>query len=158
MNVTLTPTEVRIASLVGIERNIGAIERGLKLRYGQSRHAVWANDFTGALGEIAVAKLLGLYPKLEGIPGHQGDLAGGIEIRTTGTGHLILHPGDPDDRPFVMVSGTAPHLSVHGWLLGEDGKQACYWGDHAHNGRPAYWVPAALLNPMETLPRPDKAP
>jgi hypothetical protein len=151
--VKLTRTEVRIASLVGVERNIGAIDRGYKPRYGQSAAAVWSNHFAGALGEIAVAKLLDLYPKLEGDPGYQGDLSSDIEIRTTGTGHLILHPGDPDDRPFVMVSGAAPRLSVNGWLLGAEGKLPCYWRDNGNGRPPAYFVPASVLHPMETLPR-----
>jgi hypothetical protein len=71
---------------------------------------------------------------------------GNVQVRST-SGHrncLILHKTDPDDKAFVLVTGTAPNFVLRGWIWGRDGKNEEYWRDPV-GGRPAYFVPQSAL-------------
>lgn len=59
-----------------------------------------------------------------------------------------MHRTDPDDRPFVLVTGVAPKFVLRGWIWGRDGKLEKYWGERNNNGRPAFFVPQSALQPM----------
>ena len=52
----------------------------------------------------------------------------------------------------AVVDLGARRVRIPGWILGRDGKRDEYW--ETVNGRSAYWVPQAALNPdLGDLPR-----
>jgi hypothetical protein len=146
--VILTDSEMHIAATVGALRQIENIFKGRQHAYAGPRDASWQMHIEGAAGEQAFAKWSGRYWN-----GNLGDLdaddVGHVQVRTTGRpdGRLILHPLDPDDRPFVLVTGISPRFVLRGWIRGSDGKQQQWWRDPV-GGRPAYFVPQSALRPM----------
>jgi len=155
--VKLTYTEIRVASNIATERNIGNLANGREPIAGQPPNAIWGDHFTGVCGELAVAKYLGLYPNMDDEPNHLGDV-GWLEVRTTRKPEnrcLLLRPGEADpNRPYVLVLGIPPNLLLAGWLFGREAMQPKYRG--APNGRnPCFMVPPEELHPMARLPWAD---
>lgn len=151
IEITLTASEIRMAATVGIERQMSALKRNLKNANGYNGKDVWDKHIKGALGELAVAKHLGVF--------YRGDVdtfkkpdVGAFQIRYTQMDPpaLIIRPGDNDDEKFICVTGDAPTLQVHGWILAKEGKNKKW--SKAPNGRPpAYFIPLDQLHPMETI-------
>lgn len=152
-DVTLSGYEMLLAGQAGVMRQVEAIRRGRKDAYGFKGDA-WGVHIEGAGGELAVAKLVGAYWNAcvrnpDELPGDVGN----YEVRTPSrpNSRLIVHPQDPDDRPFVLVTGTMPNYTIHGYILGSDAKQQQWWEDPV-GGRPAYFVPQSALLPMSQEP------
>ncbi len=106
-----------------INRGIGS---GGGYGYAGNQSFNVAVDVLGDLGEIAVARFLGVESRSPNDgPDYDGDLSNGDEVRTTGWphGHLIIHPEDPDDRVFWLVLADPPRFEIAGWCLGADGKR-----------------------------------
>lgn len=143
--VSLTPAEILSAAHTGIMRQTQNLKRNRKPAYGATNATDWQWHVEGALGECAVAKALGLY-----WTGNLGNLratdVGRYQVRTRSRHDydLILHPEDPDDDVYFLVTGLNGRYRIHGWILGRDGKRDEYWSDPA-GGRPAYFVPQAAL-------------
>lgn len=152
VNVILNSAEILLGAQVGIMRQIYNLKKGYNERYGANSKNAWQNHIEGALGELAVAKTLGIY-----YPVQVGDLGAGdigkLEVRTTpyANGSLRLHRADKDGRVFVLVTGLNGAYKVRGWMLAKLGKDECWWGEMV-KGRPAFWVPQDQLNPIHTLP------
>lgn len=154
--VVLLPHEMAIASHVACMRQIENLEAGRKDAYGaQADAAGWGLHIIGACGEMAVAKLLNVYwngslgnLKADDVGKHQ------VRTRTLHTYDLLVHPEDPDDRVFILVTGLPPKFRVHGWTMGWMGKLPEYWKDPA-GGRPAFFIPKGRLCPIEQLMRKD---
>lgn len=155
MNIKLNRTEFFHAATVGIIRNIQNLTKGHKQLYGAKEEDGWKMNIQGACGESAVAKMLNIY-----YSGNIGNLKAcdvnnkdrNIEVRTATKDHyrLILHPKDPDESIFVLVTGLAPKFSIKGWLFAKEAKQEKYWQDTG-NGRPAYFVPQNDLKDIQSL-------
>lgn len=164
MIVLLDEGECELAALAGGQRRLRSIRYGLRSRYGHNGDA-WKTDVTGVGAEMAVAKLISGYPS--GL-GQAGDV-GRIEVRSTEhrRGALILHPADPDDRPFVLVivlgfervarevmgrrlAVIQGRFDVVGWVMGGLGKRDEWWAD-PQGGRPAWFVPQSALNPIDPV-------
>jgi hypothetical protein len=151
--VQLSAPELFQCALVGVMRQCLNIKHGRDRRpaYGAPTDQSWNLHVEGAAGECAVAKHLGLY-----WTGNIGDLraddVGTIQVRTRRRHDydLLLHPEDPDDRVFILVTGRAPSFQIHGWIRAVDGKQKGWWKDPAGD-RPAYFVPQSALRPMNEL-------
>jgi hypothetical protein len=158
IKVSLLPHELHIASMIAVMRQIMNLEDGRRDAYGAKNDASgWGLHIQGACGEMAVAKTLNRYWN-----GALGDLkasdVGRYQVRTR-TSHsydLIVHPSDPDDSAFILVTGVPPHFQVHGWMLGWAAKLECFWNDPA-GGRPAFFVPKKHLVPIEDLIEASKA-
>lgn len=150
--VTLTTHEIRAAAQAGVDRRIVSATR-LDPRYGASREDPWGLDIIGALGELVVAKVFDRFPFPDGVegPDYSGDLGRQYEVRSTTrpNGALIVHKGDPDKRPFILVRGQVPTFEIAGWLLGGQAKRTEWW--RTDTGRPAYFAPADALAPIRTL-------
>lgn len=102
--------------------------------------------------ELAVAVFLDVYwDPIADRPHKQGDV-GNVDVRSTPRrdGRLILHAGDVDDRPYVLVVGEGLERYLIGWITGRDGKRRAWWTDPG-TGRPAFFVPQAALWPMSQL-------
>jgi len=149
VEVTLDPHEFLYAAMVGVTRQIGNLRGRRQNRYGAEHEDPWRLHIEGACGEMAVARHLGRY--WSGALGNlkAADIGIGVQVRTRSQPDydLILHPEDPDDDAFVLVTGCAPRFTLRGWIYGRDGKDDRWWQDPA-GGRPAYFVPQSVLRPM----------
>ena len=148
--VRLSPAEMMHAAMVGIMRQITNLRDGRQDAHGFNGTG-WSEHIEGAAGEMAVAKALGHY--WSGNHGRlRADDVGRLQVRTRSRSDydLIVHDTDSDDRAFVLVRGKAPEFEVVGWIWGRDAKNPSHWADPA-GGRPAYFVPAAELRPLEEL-------
>lgn len=151
----MTQAEWLYAATRGIERQIDDLLRGRKPRHmaveKQATEGWWWN-INGACGEQVVAKWLGV--SWDGAFGNfrAADVGGIVEVRTT-TRHdypLALHPSDPDDAPFILVTGLGPRWRIQGFLRGSKGKRPEWYHDRpppagVPTGRPAFWVPQVEL-------------
>ena len=149
--VTLTPAELMQAALVGVMREVQNRKAGRSHAWGGDAAEGWSYHVDGACGECAVAKLLGRFWS-----GAVGDLTaddvGPLQVRATShsEGRLILHPRDPDNRAFVLVTGRAPDLTVRGWIPAKEAKRREWWADPTGK-RPAFFVPIGALADMALL-------
>jgi hypothetical protein len=150
--IRLSEAEMLTAAIVGARRQAENLAKGRLDAHGARKANGWQLHIEGACGEMAFAKYADRY-----WTGNLGDLdaddVGRWQVRTRSehSFDLILHRTDPDDRAFVLVTGTAPVYVIRGWIMGRDGKREEYWSDPARN-RPAFFVPQAALHPMEASP------
>lgn len=148
MMLNLNNDEMLTGALQGIIRQLEAMRRGAHDYHGaKSQKDGWQIAIEGALGEMAVAKMLDVFWTAGG---HGQPDVGDVDVRTTWRedGHLILHPHDHDDRRFYLVTGSQGEYHVRGWIYGRDGKNPSFWRDPA-GGRPAYFVPQIALNRVD---------
>jgi hypothetical protein len=153
--VTLTSWEMMMGAQAGVMRRVENIQHGAQHKHGGERKGNdWQLAIEGALGEMALAKYLGLYWSGKGrYRAHDVGGVGpgsplGYEVRTRSREDydLILHPEDPDDRIVWLVVGKSGAYTVKGWIKAGDGKKDEYWKDPAGD-RPAYFVPQNVLRP-----------
>lgn len=155
MIVTLTVSEYGRAIFTGYERWSESVRssRGDLIRdrgWVVGLHA----HVNGAVGELAVAKLLGIYPVLSvcQFSGMAADLGKNIEVRhrTKREYELMVRDKDPGDRKYVLTRGEPPEIDVVGWMWGDDAKQDKYRANHGGFGE-AYFVCDEDLYPVETI-------
>jgi hypothetical protein len=148
--VRLTWHEAAMASHIGQLRHLSAIKAGKLDCHGYDGEG-WSEHCEGACGELALAKLLGVYWdgsvdtwKAHDLPGLQ------VRTRSKHSYELIVRPNDDDAAKWVLVTGRCPSYLVRGWLCGSDAKRPEWL--RAYGGRPAaYFVPHAALRPVEDL-------
>jgi len=143
--IMLSSAEMLQGAMVGVMRQVQNLKAGRKHRHGGSADAGWQMNIEGALGEMALAKHLDVYTGGTGVI--RGPDVGECDVRTTSgaNNRLILHPDDPDDRVFWLLTGANGQYQVRGNILGAEGKQQKWWKDPV-GGRPAYFVPQGELN------------
>jgi len=113
----------------------------------------------GAIGEIAFAKWLGVYPSfgVRQFSGMMADIENGckyeIRHRSDRKHALILRENDPPDRVYVLTRGKPPKVEVAGWCWGSEfaGRVdlVANWGGHGT----ALFIESDLLHDMNSLPR-----
>jgi hypothetical protein len=156
VEIRMETGQVVDAVSVAALRRMASRSAGLKHKYGAQDEDGWAMDCEGACAELAASLATGV-PWQRGVNTfkREGDV-GPYEVRHSTThGHrLILREGDPDERAYILVTGQAPNMVVHGWITGAEGKRIGEW--KGPNGRAlACFVAARLLRPIETLPELD---
>lgn len=149
--VQLSLAEITSTAVAGVMRQVSAIKHSRKQRHGCK--GSWGVHIEGVLGELAVAKALNRYWSGNRLAPATGDVGEGIEVRTTAheNGRLILHPTDPGESVFILVTGKDGLYRLRGWIYGKDGKDERYWSDVAGNGRWAFFVPQGDLRPLSEL-------
>lgn len=153
--VTLSWDELRLAAVVGVERQLAAMRLARPEIYGwDANRDRWGTHIEAAAAEMAFAKHRGNYwlPLAEDPAKLDGDV-GKAQIRSTQRpdGSLLLHARDADDAPFILLTGTAPTFVIAGWIWGRDGKHEKWWRETDRNGRrlrPAFFVPQQALKPV----------
>lgn len=153
VTVRLEWYELQQAAIVGINRRIKALHAGGKETHGFDGDRAWTVDIEGAAGELAVAKVLGVYWSGSINTFKFGADVGHLQVRTMGKEHygLLIRPNDDDAAIFVLVVGRAPQFRVVGFIRGIDAKKQ-EWFQSFGNGRPAaYFVPQDRLEPIENL-------
>jgi len=144
--IQLTPSEIMQAATIGVMRSAVSIQKGYKHNYGAHDKDTWQISIEGALGECALAKHLDIYWRGMGIV--RGADVGDQDVRTAwrDNSHLIIHPDDPDNRKFWLLTGLNGKYTVRGWIWAKDAKKQEYWKDMQGTNRPAYFVPQSALN------------
>lgn len=151
-DVTLSWYEAAMASHVGWMRQLKAMMAGKQDSHGYDGEG-WSEHIEGACGEMAVAKLLGIFWDGSVNTWKANDLPG-LQVRTRSRHDydLIVRPGDDDESTWVLITGRCPAYCVRGWIEGRNAKRPEWLANHAGR-QPAYFVPANQLNPMDELPR-----
>jgi hypothetical protein len=129
--VTLTPEEIQVASHVGIRRLLVAKQK--KRRPGNPGHQhtgsewKWVEDIEGAIGELAVAKYLGLYfPGFrDGLDTVEGDVAGIdvkalCEFRGFACRLIVSVPKGKADQVYLLTQRRNFTAYLCGWALEGD--------------------------------------
>lgn len=140
----LSYDEIVQGSIAGILRQLENLRDKRKAAHGCGSENDWQIHIEGCLGEMALAKHLGVYWSKGSF---RGDDVQNLQVRTRSrhTYDLILHRDDPDDKRFYLVTGVNGRYQIHGWILGRTGKQEKFWSDPA-KGRPAFFVPKSELS------------
>jgi len=144
IHVHLNEPELLIAGLEGVRRTISQLGRPGRRDYDGCR---WCISIDGNAAEMAVAKVIDRYWTPTTVDQRHGGDVGGLEIRSTqrSDGSLILHPDDPNDREFVLVTGRAPDLTIVGTISAENGKRREFWREPPVVRHGAFFVPQAAL-------------
>lgn len=152
MIYTLSPYELALGAHVGMQRQIESLSRGLRDQHGARAEMGWQLHIEGAIGELVVAKHLGIFWDGSVNTFKLPDLGRQVQVRTRSKDHydLIVRTNDQDDDLFVLVTGVAPTYCVRGCIWGRHAKQLHFWA--CHGGREGAWfVPQSHLAPL--LPR-----
>ena len=148
---TLTHAEMHRVAMVGVMRNLGALEAGRTHRHRYQGDG-WSNHILGAAGEFCVARWAGILwrPALDADEGHPD--VGAYHVRTTAHagGRLIVYRDDQDAALFVLVTGQLPRFRLAGWAYGDEAKDPRWWDNTVRS--PTFMVPQAHLRPMGTCP------
>jgi hypothetical protein len=158
--VTLTNYEMRHAAMVGVTRHIASRATGkanLRGLNAKDVAEVWFVDLIGAMGEMAFAKVAGLYwPGSVNVGKFEADIPPDFQVRTAREhSHcLIVREDDPPEFRYALVTGTGPEFIVQGYICGHEAKQRQFFEDRGGRGKPAYWIPQDQLTPAnEELPK-----
>lgn len=152
IKVMLTPSEIMSGAIVGVMRQVQNINKGRVPAHGSGNENDWQLHIEGALGEMAVAKALGIYWS-----GSLGNLShpdvGLLQVRTRSKHgwSLILHKEDNDDDIFVLAAGVNGSYTLDGWIYARDGKVEKNWKDLSKKNRWAYFVDKKELNDISEL-------
>lgn len=146
-SVHLAHHEVRMAAMVGLNRQLAGMRDNRQHKYGMNPEDGWRAHIEGACGELAVAKFLGRYwdgsvDTFKSVP----DLAD-AEIRTRSRHDydLLIRKDDDPTRVYIHVTGRAPKFHVRGWIRGADAQREEWWHNHG-NREWAWFVPADALH------------
>jgi hypothetical protein len=159
--VRLTDEEIALADDAARLRQENADRQRIGDAHGYTGDGLAAH-VQGARAEVAVARFLDVEWTAAAVPEfRQVEFdVGHLQVRSTPrpNGRLIVHPGDPDNQPFVLVrSHRDPVFVLVGWVYGEEAKQRAWWTAPA-SGRPCYLVPNERLRAMAFLPAADDGP
>lgn len=145
--VRLTPAMIALARDVGREtdefsRSVKAVRRS-----GQPDHATPADNFLGALGEIAVAKQCGI-PYVRHIGDYKAKDVGMLQVRSIRRAHhrLVIQFRDLPDDPFILVYCQADEgvAAIQGWAFGREAMYRRFIASY-RDGGDAYFLPRARL-------------
>ena len=161
LSINLSPSEIQVAALVGLQRQIREIQKNgqyilqkYKEKYNHpGKSGLWSNAIEGALGEFAVAKALNQYPT--GMESHWAiDVGTGIEVRTRKNPdhQLFLKPSDKPGFVYVLVCGSFGSYHIKGWIHSDEVFMRSEW-HHDNSGKTSkcFWVPDSALNPISDL-------
>lgn len=151
IEIALDWYEVHLAAVVGTRRQIEALRNGNPDKHGYEGSG-WELHIEGAAAELALAKVLGRYWNGAINTFKDGGDVGPtlqVRLRTKHYYDLLIRPDDPDEKAFVLVTGTCPEFRVHGWMWGADAKRQEWL--QTHGNRPAaYFVPKDALRAISS--------
>lgn len=151
--ITLTWTEMMVASYVGSARNVQSLKQNWEPAAGVGTSNTWTPNVEGAAGEMAVAKALGVY--WQPIVGNNlADDVGPYQVRTNISrkhDDLCLRPKDRADRIYISVLSFAPEFHILGWIDGESGKDQKWYRDGTIGRPKCFYVPKDALRAMRDL-------
>lgn len=150
--ITLSPTEVEIAKVVGFRRwEIASVHARPTAR--DFTGDLLANDVESVAAEMAVAKALNLYPEWSPTEGevptfdlkHNGHK---LDVKSTKhpNGNLLI-PNPLDDNTYVLTRGKSPTFEIVGCMPGNMVKKVGIYTDQVYI--PCWTVPSSKLYPLE---------
>ena len=147
MKVELNTQEIRVALMVGVERQIEDIEKRKQSFKGESQAMAWQRHIEGALSECALAKHFNVYWNKRPYP--LPDVYE-YEVRSTPylSGVLPIIPEDKDDRKYFLLTGINGSYTIRGWLYGKDCKKPEWWRSLDGKRPPCYCVPQSALKSL----------
>lgn len=146
--VKLTYAEVQAAALTGVQRHVESLKAGHQNRYAANKDNAWQLDIQGALGEMAVAKALGIFWS-HSVNAFKAPDVGTLHVRssTNADAPLIVRPGDDQAAAFVLVTGSDNVWTVHGWIRASAARRDEWRGNPGGYGE-AWFVPQQALTPL----------
>lgn len=152
MEVTLEWYEYELAAQVGLRRQLESIKQGLQDAHGFSGPG-WDQNVEGAIGEMVVAKALGIYWDGSVNTFKAPDFPPNLQVRTRPKEHhkLIVRPFDSMDDTFILVTGKCPNYVVRGYINGGDTRNQEWLFDEGNGRPPAFFVPHEELSPIKEL-------
>jgi hypothetical protein len=151
--ISLTATELMIAGYVGNARNVQSLTKRWEPAAGVGVSNTWTPNIEGAAGEMAVAKLLGIYWRPI-VGDHQADDVGPYQVRTNISrkhADLCLREKDRDDRLYISVLSFVPEFVILGFISGADGKRCEYRRDGSPGRPQCFYVPRVALRDLDGL-------
>tara|TARA_Y100001963_G_scaffold96767_1_gene133215 strand:- start:107 stop:592 length:486 start_codon:yes stop_codon:yes gene_type:complete len=150
MIISLSESEMQAAGSIGVSRYIKMIVNGLGESRGSSPVDGWQRQVEGAMGEMAAAKGLKMYPTAFSNRMNEGDL-GSLEVRTTfhKQGRLRLNQVDDPSKRYVHVVGSVGQYQLKGWAWGHE--VLSMEPEEMQPGRPAYYLPNERLSDLVDL-------
>ena len=154
--VTLGWSEVNQGAEAGVHRRIRAMWHGRIHKGTGPAGSRWVSDIEGALGEMAVAKALGIYWSDQARLDKDGGDVGPYQVRSTihQKGCLMIWEDDRDDDRVILVTHDVPRFILQGWIRAKDGKQPDFWRPDLKS--PCYFVPQERLCDMADIAAPDE--
>jgi hypothetical protein len=150
----LSSAELDMAIAVAVHRLRTVLLKEYGAGHGEKHNkGLQGRDVTGALGELAVAKLHHIYwnPTADEF-GRRPDVAG-FEVRSTTwpNGHLEVFPSDDDDAKCCLCIVRFPIVRIRGWIRAGNAKRPEWFLDETDRrlrkgSQPQYWVPQEALN------------
>lgn len=148
--VSLTKAESMQCVVLGGARRIQSKFKGERDSHGMRGVGAWDNDIEGAMCEMAMAKLMGVYfdPTVGTYKG--ADLGEKIQVRGTSYkgGKLIVRENDAEDEIFVLMVKAFPRFRLVGWMRGADARRDAWFEDGGNKRPKAWFVPQAELHPF----------
>ena len=157
IHFTLSEEEKKMAIEEGVRRQKANEAKSLKGRNGgpESGKKALRVHILGAAGEMAMASFLNLKQYIflnKNANRGSADLPFNIDVKTRSKHYydLIVQKNEDPTKIYTLVTIEDKKIFLHGWLLGKDCMRENFWADPA-NGRPAFFIPKNLLNPIESL-------
>lgn len=163
--IILSQDELNMAEMEATRRQSENEARGLRGRNKAPEKGEKAlkMHLLGCVGEIAVAKYLGLqrhvFASKTAVRG-SADLPGNIEVKSRSKhGYdLLIQLSDDPSKIFVLVTHEEGNLvKIVGWTYGRDSMRT-EWVREFVRGRPCYAIPQKELNPIESITELVKMP
>lgn len=150
--IRLSWNEAHVAAIAGVNRHMTSLYNARNDQHG-ARDS-WDLHVQGALGEMVVAKWLGVYWDAAVNTFKRPDLGARVQVRCRSRHdyELIVRRDDADQQLFVLVTGQPPTFFVRGFMLGVDAKRDEWLKDHGRREK-AFFVPHAALRSPDDLRR-----
>ena len=132
-------------------RQVESLRSGNKNRYAAKNDKAWQLHIEGALGEMAAAKVLGVYWS-SSVNGFKHPDVGAWQVRTRSSHDydLIVRDSDAPGSRYVLVTGSMGLYRVHGWVYGHEARRKEWRKNHGQHGV-AWFVPQAALRPVDEM-------
>jgi len=157
VKVTLTPMEQRLAKALARWRQDTQRANGVTDRRVSEKHEVDI-DLEGAGAELALARVLNVYPDLDNVPSEEDMVTRHgvrVDVKATRytTGRLLAVPwkkGHPADV-YVLMVGKFPSYRVAGWIPTAELFQEQNLQDFGSGKVRGYALPQEALRPIGEL-------
>ena len=158
VRVNLNKHEAGFAAYVGAWRNLESYNRKAAPRNGFDPYRTgWQSNIMGAIGEMALAKLVKTYWAGSINKYKSKDVGGFYEVRAVPWSSawktpLRLHADDKPNNPYVLARAGILFVDFVGWIYAKEGLLISKYDDRFKKNRPANWVERCDLKPMKNLP------
>jgi hypothetical protein len=150
--------DLSVAGVIGTMRHATATVKGWPDKAGFKGEGYDIHTL-GVLGEMTVCAVMGWYynPTINTFKAPDVGVNIDVKTRPRHDWDLIVRPGDPEDRVYVLVTGRKLDFQVRGWVYGHEVAALGWWGAKDGERAPCWWIGQDRLRPLETLRDADMA-